>query len=49
MKKERGRTHPATMATQEERMLLQRAKKIARQRANYREKRQALLDVFPHL
>jgi hypothetical protein len=37
------------MATQEERMLLQRANKIARQRGNYRERRQALLDSFPHL
>ena len=37
------------MATPEERLLLQRAAKIARQRQNYREKRQALLDAFPYL
>jgi hypothetical protein len=49
VKKERDRAHPAIMATPEERLLLQRASKIARQRANYRELRQALLDAFPHL
>ena len=48
-KKERDRAHHAEMATPEERLLLQRAAKIARQRANYHEKRQALLDAFPFL
>ena len=49
MRKERGRAHPAEMATREERVLLQRASKIARQRHNYRARREALLDAFPYL
>jgi hypothetical protein len=48
LRKECDRAHPAEMATQEQ-LMLARVHQIARQRHNYRARRQALLDAFPYL